>query len=201
MAYRSHPFRGSMRIRWSVLINLLWLSLAVPAMHLAQGAETPAPPLKWIDIRGLNVEGRGWTETKSFYDRLPANAEGKVPGAVWTLSRKSAGMCVRFVTSATKLRVRWELTSPDLAMTHMPATGVSGVDLYVRDTKGVWRWVAVGFPTHQTNDVELLNDDPPGEQNSRSRGREFLLYLPLYNGLVSIELGIPESTSLKQAGK
>ena len=26
----------------------------------------------WFDIRQLNVEGRGWNDTKAFYDRLPA---------------------------------------------------------------------------------------------------------------------------------
>lgn len=55
--------------------------------------------VRWFDIRQLGVEGQGWTENKSPYDRLPAKAEGKVRDAVWGLSRDSAGMCVRFVTA------------------------------------------------------------------------------------------------------
>jgi hypothetical protein len=37
----------------------------------------------WYDLRLLDVEGRGWTETTAFYDRLPARAEGIVREAVW----------------------------------------------------------------------------------------------------------------------
>jgi len=32
----------------------------------------------WSDIRQFGVEGRGWDDTKSFYDRLPAKAEALV---------------------------------------------------------------------------------------------------------------------------
>ncbi len=70
--------------------------------------DTPA----WTDIRMLGVEGRGWNDTKDFYDRLPAKAEGVVRQPVWDLSRNSAGMCVRFVTDATEIKARWAVTDP-----------------------------------------------------------------------------------------
>jgi lysophospholipase L1-like esterase len=149
--------------------------------------------IRWKDVRELNVEGRGWSDTKAFFDRLPAKAEGKVPGAVWTLSRKSAGMCVRFETDATALHARWTLTSPDLALTHMAATGVSGLDLYVKLDSGQWHWLAVGFPKQQTNQVELF-------KNLTLRKREYILYLPLYNGVQSLELGVPQTATLSAAG-
>ena len=56
---------------------------------------------RWYDARELEVEGKGWTETKAFFDRLPARAEGVVRAPVWGLSRNSAGICIRFVTDAT----------------------------------------------------------------------------------------------------
>lgn len=146
----------------------------------------------WYSIRLLEVEGQGWTETKAPFDRLPARAEKIVRAPVWSLSRHSAGLCVRFLTDATTLQVRWTLTSPRLAMPHMPATGVSGVDLYVRRPNGQWHWLAVGFPRQQTNTARLFSDIPPGE-------REFLLYLPLYNGVSSVELGLPRKAVLRKA--
>jgi len=149
--------------------------------------------LSWHDIRRLDVEGKGWTETKSFYDRLPAKAEGMVRGPVWNLSRHSAGLCVRFVTDANEIQARWELRSKSLAMPHMPATGVSGLDLYVKEAFGKWKWLAVGRPTQfPVNSVTLVKDIPEGT-------REYLLYLPLYNGVVSVEIGIPEGTMLRKA--
>ncbi len=145
----------------------------------------------WYDLRLLDVEGKGWTDTKAFYDRLPAKAEGVVREPVWNLSRQSAGLCARFVTEATALQARWTLTSANLAMPHMPATGVSGLDLYVK-FEGHWRWLACGFPKEQTTRVALVNALPPGE-------REFLLYLPLYNGVSSVEIGLPKGTTLAKA--
>src|SRR3954466_4905296 len=87
------------------------------------------------DVRLLGVEGQGWTDTKAPFDRLPAKAEGKVPDAVWSLSHHSAGLAVRFVADAAAVQLKWSLTGSNLAMPHMPATGVSGLDLYVRSNK------------------------------------------------------------------
>src|SRR4029077_3813833 len=134
---------------------------------------------------------RGWTETKAFYDRLPAKAEGVVRDAVWGLSRQSAGLCARFVTDATTIQARWTLTSAQLAMPHMPATGVSGLDLYVKD-EGRWRWLAVGIPKDPTTRLALVSALPAGQ-------REFLVYLPLYTGVSSVELGLPKGARLAKA--
>jgi len=149
--------------------------------------------LLWYDILNLDVEGKGWTDTKSPFDRFPAKAEGKVRDAVWNLSRDSAGMCVRFVTDSPVIQARWTLTKANLAMPHMPATGVSGLDLYIRDAKsGKWRWLGVGQPRAQTNTLLLASGIPAGKH-------EFMLYLPLYNGVTSVEIGIAKEKSIEKA--
>src|SRR4051794_30687478 len=68
----------------------------------------------WYDIRGLGVEGQGWSDTAAPYDRLPHKAEKDVRPAVWTHSRNSTGLCVRFVANAATLQARWTLTSDRL---------------------------------------------------------------------------------------
>lgn len=147
---------------------------------------------RWCDVRTLTVEGKGWSNTKSFFDRLPAQAEGVVRPPVWDLSHDSAGLRVRFVTDATTLQARWTLRSRNLAMPHMPATGVSGLDLYVKMESGHWHWVAVGQPrVFPTNTVTLVSGLPEGK-------REFLLYLPLYNGVSAVEIGIPSDRTLEK---
>ncbi|MCH9655380.1 MAG: SGNH/GDSL hydrolase family protein [Planctomycetes bacterium] len=146
----------------------------------------------WFDIKNLGMEGKGWTETESFFDRLPKKAKGVVRPPVWSLSKHSAGMAVRFVTNATSIKAKWELTSPSIAMNHMAATGVSGLDLYVKTESGKWRWLAVGKPSQQKNSVSLTSGLVPGK-------REYILYLPLYNGVKSVEIGIPESNQLWKA--
>jgi hypothetical protein len=122
------------------------------------------------------------------FDRLPVRADGVVRPPVWNLSRNSAGMCVRFVSDANAIQARWTLTSKNLAMPHMPATGVSGLDLYVKSDKG-WRWLGVGMPKEQTNTATLAAGIPAGT-------REYMLYLPLYNGVSSVEIGIAKDKFL-----
>jgi len=146
----------------------------------------------FYDLTLLDLEGQGWTDTGGDYDRLPSKAEGVVRPPVWNLSRHSAGICARFVTDTTELTVHWVLTSASLAMPHMPATGVSGVDLYVKQPSGVWRWVATGRPGGQTNQAKLFN-------GVSKEPREFCLYLPLYNGVSKVEVGVPAGATVSPA--
>jgi GDSL-like Lipase/Acylhydrolase family/N-terminus of Esterase_SGNH_hydro-type len=146
----------------------------------------------WFDIRELGIEGQGWTDTKAPFDRFPAKAEKSVRPPVWGLSRHSTGLCVRFVTEATAINAQWTVTNKNLAMPHMPATGVSGLDLYVKMPKGQWQWVANGRPTAEKNTSQLAGGIFAGE-------KEFLLYLPLYNGVSSVEIGLPKGATLKKA--
>lgn len=151
------------------------------------GQRQPEPEdLVWHDPESWGVEGRGWPtgEMKRYYDRLPAKAEGVVRDAVWNLSRDSAGMLVRFKTDSPEIHVRYQLFRERLAMSHMPATGVSGVDLYGRDAAGTWRWAAVARPTAQGVKAKLI-DGLDGSE------REYTLYLPLYNGIDSLQIGVP----------
>ena len=121
---------------------------------------------------------------------MPAKAEAKVRKAVWDLSRDSAGMCVRFATDATAIHVRWKLTKKRLAMSQMPATGVSGVDLYVRH-EGQWRWLAVGWPEFPVSSARLV-------AHLAKTQRQYLLYLPLYNGVSSVEIGVPSDAKIEK---
>jgi hypothetical protein len=140
------------------------------------------------DAKLLGVEGKGWMDSESYYDRLPLKAKGMVRKPVWELSHCSAGMQIRFATDAETLQVRWIVTKEDLAMPHMPATGVSGIDLYYRDENGKLRFSGNGRPKEVSNMASFIL--PPSE--------EYILYLPLYNGVKFIEFGIPVGKTLSK---
>lgn len=162
-----------------MLLELALLALAVPQ-------EAPAgDPIVWRSLEEATVEGRAFEELASPYDRLPAEAEGVVRDAVWGLQRHSAGICARFVTDAKELHARWILTSERLDMPHMPSTGVSGLDLYARDEAGTWRWVIGRAPQGVETTLKLVDGLSGGS-------REYMLYLPLYNGVSAVELGLPQ---------
>ncbi|MEK9604112.1 MAG: SGNH/GDSL hydrolase family protein [Flavobacteriaceae bacterium] len=139
--------------------------------------------IDWYDVQKIGVEGKGWNDTKKFFDRLPSRAEGMVREAVWNLSRHSAGMSIRFVTNAPNIYVRYKLSLERLAMSHMPATGVSGMDLYANDNQGMDRWVSVVRPDKQEMNTAIANDLGSGS-------RRYTIYLPLYNGIDRMEVGV-----------
>ncbi len=145
----------------------------------------------WHDLRDLPLEGKGWTDTKGFYDRLPSRAEKLVRPPVWNLALDSAGITTRFVTDANTISAKWILRKEGLDMPHMPSSGMSGIDLYVKESKG-WRWVGAVRPKGVTNEVMLVRNLPEGE-------REYMMYLPLYNGVTSVQVGVPKGANLVPA--
>ena len=172
-----------------IVLIIVWLCALVIC---ASSQSKDANQLQWHDIRDFTIEGKGWTETKSFYDRLPAKAENVVRPPVWNLAQNSAGISARFITDSPEISVRWKLRSAGLSLSNMPAMSVSGVDLYVKDN-GKWRWAGVGksekFPV---NEQKIIG-------NMTRQKREFMLYLPLYNGVESVEIGILPNTSISKA--
>ena len=150
-----------------------------PAMAVNKTAKSG---LQWHDVTSWGIEGRIMPDQprERWFDRFPSSAEGQVTSNVWSLSRDSAGMMVRFQTDSPSIHVHYHL-----AMPHMPATGVSGVDLYARDEDGRWRWVQVARPAAQEVKAELVTGLAPGL-------REYALYLPLYNGVDSLNIGVEQ---------
>jgi lysophospholipase L1-like esterase len=134
-------------------------------------------------VSDWGVEGRGWTDVKRYYDRLPAKAEATVRTRVWDLSRYSAGMSCRFTTDASEIQVRYVLLKPTLAMPHMPATGVSGVDLYALIKDDEWRWIGTVLPKDRLVSAAIIKGLP-------AERRTYQINLPLYNGIDSLEIGV-----------
>lgn len=157
-----------------------------PAPAAPAGKPAPEPKLDWHDVTKWGVEGRAWGDLDRlrWFDRMPAAAAGRVTAAVWGLSRDSAGMMVRFKTDAKEIWANYVLRTDRIAMPHMPATGVSGLDLYARDDQGKWRWVSVTKPDKKEVHQKIIDDLAPGS-------REYAAYLPLYNGVDSLEIGVP----------
>ncbi|MDG2448839.1 MAG: SGNH/GDSL hydrolase family protein, partial [Saprospiraceae bacterium] len=154
---------------------------------LGKGNFMNSDDVVWRNVEEFGVEGKGWSDTKRYFDRLPSKAEGLVRQPVWDLSRHSSGMSARFVTDSPNIQVRYSLLKEGLAMPHMPATGVSGLDLYAQDDQGLDRWVSVVFPKEQIIETTIAKDLKPGS-------RRYTMYLPLYNGVESLEIGVDKGT-------
>jgi lysophospholipase L1-like esterase len=140
------------------------------------------------------LEGQAWPgAVKDTYDRLPAKAEKVVREDVWDLSKNSAGLQLRFQTNADEIIVKFTVAG-DLQMLHMPATGVSGVDLYSKTIDGQWLWAAGKYSFDDTIVYRFQNlltaDQHVGN-------REYTLYLPLYNSVKWMEISVPQESLFK----
>ena len=137
------------------------------------------------------IDGQAWvTGLESPFDRLPASAEKQVRKAVWNLSKQSAGLKIRFRTNASEIKVRYKVGG-NMAMPHMPATGVSGVDLYAKDSGGKWMWCKGNYSFGDTVKYNFRSITPNDEYHKA--GREYHLYLPLYNSVEWLEIGVEEN--------
>ena len=146
--------------------------------------------LSWYDIRDLGISGKGWDEPGREFERLPARAESIVPKNVWILSHNTSGINVKFVTNASEIHTRWALTDSTIYFPHFSSTGVSGLDLYLLTKGDIWRWAGLGKPlSFPDNEARILSNLPKAE-------RTFMLYLPLYNGVSSVQIGIPKDATI-----
>ena len=167
-----------------------WLILIVPVLSFAQTKGN----YTWWDPSTNKfpvLDGQAWPgEVESPYDRFPERARKVLNPNVWNISHSSAGLYCKFTTDAGSIIVRYVVTSKgSFAMSHMPATGVSGVDLYGLDHNGNWLWAPGSFAFGDTIEYRFsgLEADPgfPG------RDREYRLFLPLYNGVSWMQIGVP----------
>lgn len=151
---------------------------------------------KWIkplQESGDIVQGRYWgQELTGSYARLPEKAKSLVRKPLWDLSCQSAGLSIRFYSNAPEITVKYTVSGGH-AMPHMPATGVSGLDLYSTDCHGNKQWCAGQYSFGDTLVYRFRN---LVYRNIHSLGSEYQLFLPLYNEVTSLKIGTPESNTL-----
>lgn len=139
------------------------------------------------------IQNQGWQEELSrTYVRLPDRAKGQVREDVWNLSRHSSGLTIHFYCNAPEIRVRYQVKR-SLQMPHMPATGVSGVDLYQITSDGDWNFCFGNYAFRDTIQYTYSN---LRKDKYHDRGFEYRLYLPLYNEVSWLEIGVKEENEL-----
>lgn len=141
---------------------------------------------RWVDARQLAIGGHGDWVSKTPYDRLPLSLQDTLRRALWDLGTNSSGVYVRFRTDSPDIRVHWKLRG-NSSMNHMPDTGIKGVDLYFLNDKK-WQYINTGKPNGVDNKSLLVGNMEPAM-------REYMLYLPLYEAVDSLWVGVdPRAT-------
>jgi len=150
--------------------------------------------IKWVNPSKHDfqvIEGQAWYgEYSQAYNRLPDRAQALVRKPVWNLSQHATGLKIRFRSNAKEIMVRYTVRG-DHAMNHMPATGVSGLDLYAIGSDGDWMWCQGRRNFSDTISYRFTRLRP--NDGYHDKGREYRLNLPLYNSVEWLEIGVVES--------
>ena len=170
-------------------MQLVYLKIILPALLITvfafdawclPGNHIAADSLSFYDARQFTVIGRFHNEEN--YQRFPQRYKGVLRDQVWEESLSSAGIAIRFRTNATRIVVRWSLREVDPLSKKAGPPGTDGVDLYSNSGAG-WQFVNTGKPKQKVNEFILL-------RNGDGAYREYLLNLPLYNGVDSLSIGV-----------
>lgn len=154
------------------------------------GIKLQAQQLTYYDASRFPLLGKATQDTGARYERLPDSLKNISRPPLWNLSRNSAGMAIRFRSNSTRIAAKWETLSNN-HMNHMTDVGVRGLDLYCWENNGSWRFVNSARPTGKKNQATIIANMQPKE-------REYMLYLPLYDGLVSLSIGIDSLAIIDQ---
>lgn len=144
--------------------------------------------ITYEDASNFPLLGKATENTGARYERLPDSLKNISRAPLWSLSRNCAGMAIRFRSNSTTIAAKWE-TLINFHMNHMTDTGAKGLDLYCLEEGNNWRFVNSGRPVGKNNQATIVTNMQPKE-------REFMLYLPLYDGLVSLAIGVDSLSNL-----
>ena len=171
--------------------ELLFFLMLGPLVSFGQNYSLISKDINYFGKDFFRLEGTLIPDSlkENRYDRLPISYKEIVREPVWDLSKSSAGMSIRFLSNSKSINVKWTILN-NLKMNHMAETGIKGVDLYFKN-KDNWQYLNTGRPDGIKNESTLIN-------NMSEEMREFKIFLPLYDGVVNIEVGIDSNSVIKK---
>lgn len=161
-----------------------------------------ADGILWFDPREepFELSGFEWIKEDGVYRRLPFNPAWEIRDAVDQLANHTAGGQIRFNSDTKRILIRVELREKS-GMYHMPATGQSGFDLYIKED-GEQRY----FRTTRFS-ADSISYQAELFATEKNNMRTFTLNFPLYNGVNSVWVGVDQGSlvekppTYKKAGK
>ena len=160
-------------MKHTIIKTLLALAIVLPVRATETVEHT---------VDNLPVLGTLAPDATKQFSRLPDSLKGKVRDDLWALGLHSAGLSIRFRSDASTLKARWKSLNK-FSMNHMTPTGIRGLDLYVMDTDSTWTPLCSGRPS-----LASATSTSTFATGMEPRMREYMLYLPLYDGLDSLVL-------------
>lgn len=147
--------------------------------------------LKFSNALNYTLINKGFDDTTTPYTRLPQYLNDTIREGLKYVAENSAGIGVRFATNSTAIGVKYVLTN-NFHMNHMADTGTKGTDLYIRHDDGSWHFVATSIPRKDSIQTKKYVDNLDGNMH------EYTIYLPLYDGIVDLEIGVDSAAIISK---
>ena len=146
--------------------------------------------MKFFDPKSFKAQGlvKPTLDRKHPFQRLPQKYKKTVREEVWDLSENSAGVSILFSSDTANLSVKW-LVKHDLSMNHMTDAGIKGIDLYTKRNNN-WYYTNTCLPNGKENEQILF-------ENIEQKNREYCLFLPLYDTLIDMRIGLDDDSSIE----
>ena len=142
--------------------------------------------LNFTSASTFTLVGKSET-TPNRYDRIDTNKYKGLPPRVAQLLTNSAGLAISFKTNSQVIAAKW-CVSKSRALPNMMPTAQKGVDLYIKNGN-IWQFAGIGRVSGMCNNEVLINHMDNTE-------KECLLYLPLYDMVDKVEIGIEKQASI-----
>lgn len=159
------------------------------------GLAAQAGKLKYVDAKEFPLIGKGIdaTASESRYQRIPDSIKNELPRPyLWVLGRCTSGMAIRFASNSPYINAKWTNTDK-LEMNHFTPTAIRGLDLYAMQPDGSWKFVNTGRPA-----LDNISTETTISSHMTPEMREYLLFLPLYDGIANLEIGYDDDYQLIQ---
>ena len=173
---------------YKTYLRQLFLTFALASLCAVSASAQKSSQLKYVDAKEFAVLiNQAFDNTEMTYSRLPEDMKSVTRKAVWDLGLNSAGLAIRFSSDSKCIGAQWTLLN-NFSMAHMPGTGIRGLDLYAL-IDGKWKFVGTAQPNGKdSRNVFVRNMD--------GSVHEFMAYLPLYDGVEKLEIGIDSTATI-----
>lgn len=163
--------------------NLMLIAVLICATYLPLSAQD----IVYTNAVNLNIIGKA-NPTHKPYHRVDTAKYSNMPQEVKRLFTNSAGLAITFKTNSNTIAARWT-TASSYTLSNMTAIVAKGLDLYIK-RDGKWIFAAVARPTGDSSVYTMVRNMEDGE-------KECLLYLPLYDEIKTLEIGVSEGSKIE----
>lgn len=163
--------------------NLILLLVLGYNISFAQNS----PKTTFYNADQFYLYGKAFNNTTTRYHRIDTATYADLPLTIKKLLTHSAGLAICFKTNSSAISAKWCVTNAK-ASNNLTPIAQKGLDLYIK-RDGKWQFAGVGRPSGVCSEYSLVKNMESGE-------KECMLFLPLYDELKSLEIGVDENSKI-----